>query len=74
MKFALKSTEEHHAPHPDGIVTVKIDPKTGKRAAPSQTNAVFEIFRTEYVPEELIDTAQSKDNNPADGSFPEDMF
>ena len=37
-------------PRPDGILSVKIDPETGKRTEPSDPEGVFEIFREEYVP------------------------
>lgn len=37
-------------PMPDGIVTVRIDPQTGYRADASDPDAIFEIFRSEYVP------------------------
>ena len=37
-------------PRPDGILSVKIDPETGKRTDPSDPDGVFEIFREEYVP------------------------
>jgi len=35
---------------PNGIVSVRIDPKTGLRADPTDPNAIFEIFRQEYAP------------------------
>jgi penicillin-binding protein 1A len=39
-------------PRPNGIVSVRIDPKTGLRADPTDPNAIFEIFREEYAPAE----------------------
>ncbi len=35
---------------PDGIVSIKIDPKTGQRASPSDPDGVFEYFRKEFAP------------------------
>ena len=35
---------------PSGLVTVKIDPKTGLLARPGQANAVFQVFRQAHVP------------------------
>ncbi len=37
---------------PDGIVSVKIDPKTGLRTDPTDPEGIFEIFREELVPAE----------------------
>jgi penicillin-binding protein 1A len=34
------------------MVTVRIDPKTGKLASPNNPDAIFEIFRVENVPQE----------------------
>ena len=50
MEFALKGRPEKSRTTPHGIVTVRIDPKTGKRAQVGQ-DSVFEYFREEYVPE-----------------------
>ncbi len=51
MGKILKGTPESLMPEPSGIVRVRIDPKTGLLALPSQTNARFEIFRQQYVPQ-----------------------
>jgi penicillin-binding protein 1A len=45
-------SESSTLPRPDGIVSVRIDPKTGLRADPTDPNAIFEIFRQEYAPVE----------------------
>ena len=37
-------------PIPEGIVNVRIDPKTGLLARPGQADAIFEYFRVENVP------------------------
>ncbi|MBT7334980.1 MAG: PBP1A family penicillin-binding protein [Gammaproteobacteria bacterium] len=55
MEDALSNRQERAPTQPPGLVTVKIDPKTGEVAHPSQTNAVFEYFLREHAPEaELI--------------------
>jgi penicillin-binding protein 1A len=46
---------------PDGIVSVKIDPKTGQRTSPSDPDGVFEYFRQEYVPKEAQRLARDED-------------
>ncbi|ARU54876.1 penicillin-binding protein, 1A family [Oleiphilus messinensis] len=51
MRIALAGTQEHHLSQPHGLSTVRINPKTGKRAQANDTNAIFEIFRTENTPE-----------------------
>ncbi len=50
MAEALKGIEEVPLKTPEGMVSVRIDPKTGKRARADQRNAIFEIFRKENVP------------------------
>lgn len=50
MTSALEGKPERPMKQPPGISSVRIDPDTGKLAAPGQANAIFEIFRTENVP------------------------
>jgi len=45
MEEALEGVEERGWDMPDGIVTARIDPKSGKPAAAGAKNAVFEVFR-----------------------------
>ncbi len=52
MEKAMKGVPEKIKEVPQGIVTVKIDPKTGLLAAQGQTNAIFEIFRTDNIPKQ----------------------
>lgn len=51
MAEMLEGRPERSMAQPSGIVTVRIDPDTGKRARPGQSNAIFEVFRVENVPE-----------------------
>lgn len=51
MEVALAGKPETVRPQPPGIVSVKIDPETGKRAQVNDPDAVFEIFLSENVPE-----------------------
>lgn len=53
MRVALEGVPETLAPQPEGIITVRINPETGKRALPGEKNAIFELFREENAPEEL---------------------
>ncbi|SIS43711.1 penicillin-binding protein 1A [Neptunomonas antarctica] len=50
MKVALADTPESPLPQPAGIVQVRIDPNTGLRASPQQSNAIFEYFKAEEIP------------------------
>ncbi|MCB1851290.1 MAG: transglycosylase domain-containing protein, partial [Gammaproteobacteria bacterium] len=51
MKEALKGVAEKPLVMPPGIVTVRIDPNTGKRARPDQAGSIFEVFRVDNAPE-----------------------
>ena len=54
MKEALKgSPEDILRSKPEGLVLVKIDPKTGLRANASDPQGIFEIFREEYSPQTI---------------------
>jgi len=50
MRVALQDQPEATMPQPQGIVTARIDPVTGLLATPSQSNAIFEVFRADTVP------------------------
>ena len=50
MREALKDTPLDYVMKPSSLVTVRIDPNTGERALPGQSNAIFEIFRKDHVP------------------------
>ncbi len=70
MEVALKDQPSSVMPRPNGIVNVRIDPDTGKRARPGQEGAMFEIFREEDAPPALNpdnDTSESRDNGSDDG-------
>jgi penicillin-binding protein 1A len=59
-KAALPPATTNVVSVPDGIVSVKINPETGKRVGPSDPNGIFEYFRVEFAPES-IDTPGSTD-------------
>lgn len=44
MGTALEGVPDELPRQPDGIVTLRIDPKTGKPALPGDTDAIFEVF------------------------------
>ncbi|OOZ37846.1 penicillin-binding protein 1A [Solemya velesiana gill symbiont] len=59
MKVALENVDEIPLEMPPGMVTVRIDPKTGKRADINQEDGIFEVFRTENAPKETAGTRLS---------------
>ena len=50
MGKALEETPELFLEEPDGLVTVRIDPETGLLVGAGNPDAMFETFRTEFVP------------------------
>ncbi len=52
MKVALKGRQETPLERPPGMVTVRIDPRTGLLARTGQKNFIFETFRADQVPRE----------------------
>lgn len=50
MGKALKNRPVVNRPRPPGLVTTRINPRTGLRARAGEPEAMFEIFREEYLP------------------------
>jgi len=65
MQSALKGKPEHLLEQPTGIVSVRIDPLTGKRASANDPVAMFEYFMLPYVPEKehAVETAIANDES-----------
>ena len=55
MSTVLEGTPEHAPAEPEGILTLRIDPKSGRAAAPGTPDAYFEIFRSEDSPPNMDD-------------------
>jgi len=81
MREALKDVLETPLEMPEGITTVRIDPKTGKRARAGQKDAIFEVFRVENAPQEQapsvatatdLEADQTGDTPAAGSSAPEE--
>lgn len=53
MQEALNGVEVKETLKPPGIVSIRIDPATGKTAGQNTPGAKFELFRTEYAPQPL---------------------
>ncbi|HEY5717428.1 MAG TPA: penicillin-binding transpeptidase domain-containing protein [Motiliproteus sp.] len=71
MSEALADVPETPLIPPEGIVSVRIDPKTGLLAYPGQRDAVFEFFRTDDVPNQM---AQMAGPAKQDTVAPEELF
>ncbi|HTN32703.1 MAG TPA: penicillin-binding protein 1A [Marinobacter sp.] len=66
MKVALKGTPPATMTRPNGIVNIRIDSKTGKRARPGE-DGVFEIFKEEDAPPPLASEDDSNHSGSAGG-------
>ncbi|MBT3608919.1 MAG: hypothetical protein HN516_01125 [Gammaproteobacteria bacterium] len=58
MKVALVDVPEILPSQPAGVVTIKVDPKTGEAVSPSNPNGISEIFLTENAPNAAQSTNQ----------------
>ncbi len=58
MEQALKGIPDFDLPQPPGMITVRIDPVTGKLAHSNDSDAIFETFRAEHVPHEMAPKPQ----------------
>lgn len=78
MRAALEGTPEALPEVPVDLVHLKIDPKTGLRAAAGQPDAVFEYFRSEYVPtasaETPPETIETPQGEPAASEEIDELF
>ncbi len=55
MEVALADKPHHGLTQPPGLVTAKIDPKTGLLAPAGMPGAIFEIFRQRFIPKQYAD-------------------
>lgn len=61
MQIVLKERPECPMIEPEGVVSVKIDPMTGKHASINDPIAKFEYFMAPYIPDE--DQSMSAQDN-----------
>ena len=75
MRTALSGVEQRKAEPPPGLVTVRIDPASGLLAGSGQTDAIFETFREESVPQQTSSAGSMAENGggPA-GGLGEQLF
>ena len=78
MSAALKDRPEHMLAEPEGIMTLRIDPVSGRAASPGTPNAYFELFKSEDSPPAMgdLDSGQEIPGSPlpADEIAPIDLF
>lgn len=74
MGTALKGVPESVLPQPPGLVTVRIDPKTGLRMPPGQNGGLFEIFRPEYAPRQYSQPAADSEHGESASTPVEPLF
>ena len=74
MAVALEGVKALKREQPDGMVTVRIDPATGLLAGSGQSDAVFETFREEYVPQQSSDSLGSTGSAGAVDGATEQLF
>ena len=77
MGAALKGRPPHTQPEPEGILSLRVDPVSGRAATPGTPNAYFELFKSEDSPpsvNELGNGSVPGSPLPADESAPADLF
>ena len=78
MAAALKDKPSHLLPEPEGLLTLRIDPHSGRAATPDTPEAYFELFKSEDSPPPMGEfepgTYIPGSPLPADESAPIDLF
>jgi len=73
MKVALDKAPESTMARPNGIVSIRINPKTGERVRPGEEGQ-FEIFKEEEAPPPLAAETGNGDNANGTGNLPGQIF
>ncbi|MDT4807300.1 Penicillin-binding protein 1A [compost metagenome] len=78
MSAALKDKPDHVQPEPAGLLTLRIDPLSGRAASPGTPDAFFELFKSEDTPPPMSELepglAIPGSPLPADEAAPIDLF
>ncbi|MGE8496670.1 MAG: penicillin-binding protein 1A [Pseudomonas sp.] len=78
MGDALKDKPSHMPPEPAGLLTLRIDPHSGRAATPGTADAYFELFKSEDSPPPMseLDPGLGIPGSPlpADEAAPIDLF
>ena len=73
MRDALNGVEEKELEQPAGLVSVRIDPRTGKLANAATKDAIFEFFLADQVPTEQTDAVESNQTGISTEARPADI-
>lgn len=77
MGAALKDKQPHTQNEPEGILSLRVDPISGRAAAPGTPNAYFELFKSEDTPPSVNELGNGNIPGsplPADEAAPIDLF
>lgn len=78
MAAALKDKPSHPLPEPEGLLTLRVDPYSGRAATPETPDAYFELFKSEDSPPPMgeFDPEMSIPGSPLpiDEAAPFDLF
>ena len=80
MRVALDGNAENSLQAPQGIVTMRIDPKTGSLVDQDSNRGITETFREQYIPTTSVEldnqiTFQQQDGEPGEViEIPEQLF
>jgi penicillin-binding protein 1A len=77
MAAALKDKPAHTQNEPEGILSLRIDPISGRAATPGTPNAYFELFKAEDTPPSMNELGNGNVPGsplPADEAAPIDLF
>ncbi|MNE68703.1 hypothetical protein D3C80_1643800 [compost metagenome] len=77
MGAALKDKPPHTQAEPEGILSLRVDPISGRAASPGTPGAYFELFKSEDTPptgSELGNGTAPGSPLPADEVAPIDLF
>ena len=72
MRIALDGLPESHPAQPPGVLSMRIDARTGALASGAQDDAIFEYFLEEHAPKAQRLDADGDEGNP--NIQPEDLF
>ena len=77
MAAALKDKPPHTQAEPEGILSLRVDPISGRAATPSTPGAYFELFKAEDTPPSVNELSNGNAPGsplPADEAAPIDLF
>lgn len=78
MGAALKDKPNHLPPEPAGLISLRVDPVSGRAASPGTPDAYFELFKSEDSPPPMSELEPGMgipgSPLPADESAPIDLF